>query len=547
MRIRHAILLLSGGPVLLAQAWPTFYSAYEDGLAAQKRGDHALALKAFARAAALSPRPGRRVQTYGLNFLPAYHPYLRMAESALALGNLDLAEAALGDSARFGLEPQPEREALLGRLREARRALLPAPVSGAVAPATPAMSAAPVGGPAAASVPVQIPMPVPVQPGRSAPAATSSAGRPSSPVPARPGHAPAGTVPVPGPGTRPSADQPPSGTDPPARTGRPASGTGRPWAWLALIPLLGGGGAAILAARRRRRPGRSEAITQAQSTPWAEGLPDGDPDGDANVGRAFGPWIALRRVGQGGNATTYYGVNPETGQEVAIKVPHPHLMRNPEVVERFRREAMLGTRLDHPNLVRILDPGPSGGSPWLVMPFIRGRTLEEHLRETTLLPVDQCIRIACDVADAMAYAHAQGVVHRDLKPGNIMLGPAGAVVLDLGIARLTDSHAVTSMYIGTPTYSAPESMSNPSVGPSADRYALGVILFEMLAGQPPFVGVDAFQVLEAHRFEPLPDLRARRPLVPPSLARLVERLCAKDPGQRPEDGESLSILRAPRD
>ena len=114
--------------------------------------------------------------------------------------------------------------------------------------------------------------------------------------------------------------------------------------------------------------------------------------------------------------------------------------------------------------------------------------------------------------------------------------------MDLGIARVLGSVKNTSMYIGTPTYSAPESIVNPSVGPPADRYALGIILFEMLAGHPPFQGESAFQVFEAHRFDPLPDLAALRPQVPPQLCRLLERLCEKAPEERPEDGETLRIL-----
>jgi len=218
-------------------------------------------------------------------------------------------------------------------------------------------------------------------------------------------------------------------------------------------------------------------------------------------------------------------------------------MQDREFLARFRREAALGALLDHPRIVRILDPGPAEGEPWLVMPFVRGATLEAHLQRCQPLPIPQAVHIAYDVAEAMAFAHSKGVVHRDLKPANIMIGDQGAVVMDLGIARLLEAGKHTSVYIGTPTYSAPESIVTPSVGPPADRYALGIILFEMLAGHPPFQGETAFQVLESHRFDPLPDLIALRPLVPARLQRLIQRLCDKAPEERPEDGETLRILQ----
>ena len=177
------------------------------------------------------------------------------------------------------------------------------------------------------------------------------------------------------------------------------------------------------------------------------------------------------------------------------------------------------------------------------MHFVRGTTLESFLRTHPSLPVPQVIHIAADVAEAIAYAHTKGVVHRDLKPANIMIGEAGAVVMDFGIARVLDTTmTATTMFIGTPTYSAPESIVNPRVGPPADRYALGIILFEMLAGRPPFGGDTTFQILDAQRNQPLPDLSTLRPDTPPRLLRLVQRLCAKQPEDRPEDGETQTIL-----
>jgi serine/threonine-protein kinase len=251
----------------------------------------------------------------------------------------------------------------------------------------------------------------------------------------------------------------------------------------------------------------------------------------------------LRVLGRGGCATAYYGRHRETGMEVAIKVPHPHLAEDPGFLARFRREAALGMLLEHPRVVRIVDPGPAEGSPWLAMAFIRGTTLEAHMAGQGPLPVAQAVAIALDIAEAIAYAHGKGVVHRDLKPANVMLNEGGAVVMDFGIARVLDAALTTStMYLGTPLYSAPECVVGGKAGPPADRYALGMILFEMLTGQPPFHADTLYKVLEAQRSQPLPDLAGLRPFLPPRLVRLVERLCAKPPEERPEDMEMLAIL-----
>ncbi|MBI4911184.1 MAG: serine/threonine protein kinase [Acidobacteria bacterium] len=272
--------------------------------------------------------------------------------------------------------------------------------------------------------------------------------------------------------------------------------------------------------------------------------PRQDARPDPNLNRAFGPWITRQVLGRGGWATAYFASHADTGEEAAVKVPHPHIVEDPEFLTRFRREAALGTLLDHPRIVRILDPGPAEGDAWLAMKFVRGGTLAKYLEAHGRLSVPQTIHIGSHIAEAIAYAHTKGVVHRDLKPANVILGEEGAVVMDFGIARVLDTAALTSttMFIGTPAYSAPEAIVNPRVGPPADRYALGIILFEMLVGRAPFKGESTFQTLEAQRSQPLPDILALRPEAPPRLVRLIQRLCAKSPEERPEDGEMMGIL-----
>jgi serine/threonine-protein kinase len=177
------------------------------------------------------------------------------------------------------------------------------------------------------------------------------------------------------------------------------------------------------------------------------------------------------------------------------------------------------------------------------MPFIHGMTLDLYLAQKGRLGVAEAISIACDINDAISFAHSKGIVHRDLKPGNVMMTADGAIVMDFGIARVLDvAMTVSTMFIGTPQYSAPECVITTRVGPPADRYALGIMLFEFLAGKPPFSGESPFQILEAQRSAPLPDLASECPQVPPRLLRLIQRLCAKAPDERPEDGETRIIL-----
>ena len=557
MHLRRSVALLLVSLPLLAQSWPTFFSAYEDGLAAQARGDHALAVKAFARASSLNPRPGQRVRTYGLNFLPTYHPYLRLAESNISLSQLDAAEATLKQSEAYGLEPPAEREGLAAKVRTLRNAQVrtsaPPQESRAEAgtaeqgtphPATNPSSASGVrSGPASPSFKLpeaRPPLPEtasqpsqPLHPVQAPPRASAAQDRSTTPLPALPA------------------------TDAGPRTTRsevslaPQPDTGRhsKWIWIpgsGMALALG----AVLASRAKKRRAGSTSTTildrEGQALPVPP-TPSSDQEmggtGDPNLGRCYGPYLATGVLGQGGCATTYLGHHRETGVEVAIKVPHRHLLQDGDFKARFHREASLGALLHHARIVPIIDPGPVEGEPWLAMPFIQGITLDHHLSQKRVLDVPEAISIACDISEAIGFAHSKGIVHRDLKPGNVMMTGDGAIVMDFGIARVLDgSLTVSTMFLGTPLYSAPECVVTPRVGPPADRYALGIMLFEFLAGSPPFNGESPFQILEAQRSQPLPDLPTHASRVPPRLVRLIQRLCAKLPEERPEDGETSIIL-----
>ena len=546
----------------LAQEGGTFYEAYGDGLAAQGRGDSATAVRLFQRAIALEPRPGNKVKTYGLNFI-TYHPYLRLAESALAAGNPDLAAKALADSARIGAEPSGSRAALQQRLDQLR----------AVAKAAePRLEAKPEPRPSpAATVPPKVespklsPLPAPAsrESGPEMARIPSPQARKDAPDPKKSsGPVADGREAKPPAAQAPPPDVPSSTVSPaiPVPASEPHSAPS-PFPWtltlgLAGLGLLGLGAAAWT--RRRSKAGRDASRVTQGSNPYRVDLDantSGQDDatlrsnkrlsGDAEqLNRHVGPYVIIKTLGRGGCATTFLAVHEKDGTEVAVKIPHPHIILDHEFLARFRREAELGTVLEHPRIVRILDPGPKEGDAWIAMSLVRGTTLEGYLAQHKgPMPLAETTHIAADVAEAIAFAHSKGVVHRDLKPANIMLGENGAIVMDFGIARLTDSAMTsTGIFIGTPNYAAPEAITNPRVGPPADRYALGIILFELLAGSVPFTGETGFQVLDLHRSAPLPDIRALRPDAPPSLLRLVERLCAKRPDDRPEDGEVLHIL-----
>jgi len=333
------------------------------------------------------------------------------------------------------------------------------------------------------------------------------------------------------------------------------------WRWLLGLGLglglLGGGGRFLFA---RRRKSNSEALNApvphpdpdltvlSASHPESDSLQVTMPglitltqEGEYRLGR----YVVRKILGKGACGITYLGVRDESGLEVAIKVPHPHVLADREFLARFRQEAEMGSHLIHPKIVRIIDKGPTEGTPWLAMELVHGTGLDEYLKLKGALGLPESLDIAIDVAEAITYAHAQGVVHRDLKPSNVMLSEKGAQVLDFGIARMTDGVAITAThtFLGTPLYASPESVKHSRVGPAADRYALGIMLFEFLAGKPPFLGPNAFSILQMHLSTPMPDLSEFRPHLAPKLLRLIDRLTDKRPEERPEDGEVVRILK----
>ena len=222
-------------------------------------------------------------------------------------------------------------------------------------------------------------------------------------------------------------------------------------------------------------------------------------------------------------------------RQVAVKLLHEQYAADEGAVERFRREATSVAQLAHPHVVGVIDRGEDGRRQFIVFELIDGPNLKEVVRERGPLPVGEALGYAIQVGSALGFAHEQGLVHRDVKPQNVLLAPDGSArVTDFGIARdlEMDGLTQTGTVLGTSEYVAPEQARGELVGPATDIYALGVVLFELLAGDPPFTGASFVDIALRHVNDPVPSIRARRPDVPWRLDTAIARALAKSPGDR---------------
>ena len=257
----------------------------------------------------------------------------------------------------------------------------------------------------------------------------------------------------------------------------------------------------------------------------------------ALVRQAFtGRYDVEREIGRGGNARIFLAKDP-TGGPVALKILHPELLVS-VAADRFLREIKLASRLNHPHIARLLDSGEQDWLVYYVMSYAGGPTLREHLDGSRQLSLPETLRLAGDLLDALDHAHSQGIIHRDVKPANVVLSSEGAILLDFGIARAviasgTDQLTRSGIAVGTSTYMSPEQITAlADIDHRSDLYSMGCMLFECLAGQPPFFHRNEAVVLQLHLTQTAPDVRTYRSDSPVELAKVISKALAKAPKDR---------------
>lgn len=305
---------------------------------------------------------------------------------------------------------------------------------------------------------------------------------------------------------------------------------------VAVVALVGVAAGGFHALRLRRRLKQQSQLLQKLQQPQS---------GDPLVGCLLGDYRVQGRLGQGGMGTVYRVTHPDGGT-YAAKVLYSD-QGSEQQVARFRREARLIGGMQHSNLVRCLDFGEREGLMYYVMDLVEGHTFAAEVHPQGR-PWNEVWKLLRPVVLALQYAHSQGIVHRDLKPGNLMVDRLGLVkVLDFGLARESQQTAITRTgeSMGTPTYVAPEQLTgrSDSVEPRTDQYSLGIILYEMLVGQPPFTADDPIELLSRHLLHQPPRLRLARPDLPLALDLALVRMLAKEPKDRFADmAEVLAVL-----
>ncbi len=254
------------------------------------------------------------------------------------------------------------------------------------------------------------------------------------------------------------------------------------------------------------------------------------------------------KLGSGGMSTVYLARDGTLERWVAVKVMHREMSDQPDQIERFRREARAVAQLSHPNVVAVIDAGEDGGHPYIVFEYVDGETLKQRIERVGPLPVDESTAYAIEIGRGLSAAHARRLVHRDVKPQNVLIDSEGrAKVTDFGIARSLEADGLTQTgrVLGTTDYVSPEQAMGRGVDARTDVYSLGVLLYEMLTGEVPFTAETVVGVAMKHVNEPMPDVQKRRPEVSSALASVVERATAKEPKKRyPDMASCLADLEA---
>ena len=277
-----------------------------------------------------------------------------------------------------------------------------------------------------------------------------------------------------------------------------------------------------------------------------------DPMSDPYIGKTFGKARIEEKIGQGGMGLVYRGHHTTFDKTVAVKLLTPQKADAKGLAQkRFVRESRMAASIQHRHVVQVLDAGTEGDVAYMVQEYVPGKSIGEVLDEQGRMDAAMVEHLALGIAEGLVAIHAQGVVHRDLKPDNLLLGPEGTVkIADLGLARTVNDPEISRLTAtgrvgGTPLYVAPEAIrDNKTAGSQSDVYGLGATLYHMVVGRPPFVHKSPYQVMKGHLdVEPEP-VRERNPEVPQRLADLIHRCLAKDPAARPTPATIVAELRA---
>lgn len=254
----------------------------------------------------------------------------------------------------------------------------------------------------------------------------------------------------------------------------------------------------------------------------------------------------IQKLGHGGMSYVYLALDQEDQRRVVLKFPNDDLIGDIGVFERYRREAEIGSRLNHPYIQHLLKSGEKRSDDYLVVEYLEGQTLRELLtaREGVLLPLDEALRIVEQICEALAYCHEHGVFHRDIKPENIMVLADGNVkIIDFGIALLEGARRVTwrglSSTVGTPDYMSPEQLRGERGTAAADIYAVGMLLYELLCGRTPFEGENIFAIINQHVSQDPPSILQFNPQIAPELATVVMHAIRRDPEKRYKSANAL--------
>ena len=252
-------------------------------------------------------------------------------------------------------------------------------------------------------------------------------------------------------------------------------------------------------------------------------------------------------LGQGGMSAVYKATDPNLKRVVAIKLIHAHLSADPSFVQRFESEASAVASLRHPNIVQVFDFNNDNGTYYMVLEFIPGETLQDRLKRLAesdrKLSLAEALKFTLNISDAMGYAHQRGMVHRDIKPANIMLDTqGGAILMDFGVVKIlgSDSHTSTGAVVGTARYMSPETIRGEVADHRSDIYSLGVALYEMLSGRPPFMADSAMTLMMMHLNDPVPDVRGFRPDIHPDIVAIIGKCLAKNRDERYQSAAELS-------